>query len=417
LFFFLLITVNETRPSQSNESVYRKVPQLWALFQVQKDSKKARCILCNNIVYSNAFNAKRHIENKHKDHYEKLKPLFCISPSTSKPQPKAVQNSNHTCLRVNLSKEQIIKSYIGLVTRSHLPLKIINSPDLKMLLDPLCKAVSTEIGKPFTINTANMRIQIQAVAGKFREKIRQEMENRLVSLKVDAPSSLQHSIFGVGAQYMIDGVLKSRILSMTALAGAQCSTGVNLPDKILNVLHNYNTDLKQVVSVICGNGANMILASKNLSDISWDDEEDPKPDPDQECNEVYVHLIQEYINEGSESNQLQIGTLQVDKCVAHTVQLCALDLMKVDKDKENEVLRYVLFCRNVVKFLNQQSSGFRIIFTEENLMMPCLDCATQWLSTYDMLYKLLQTRRYFSKMNHLIFEVADTGKHIPDENM
>jgi hypothetical protein len=90
--------VNETTPSQGNTSVNRKVPELWALYQVQKDSTKVRCILCKNIVYSTAFNAKRHIENKHKDHYEKLKHLFRIS-STSKPKTKRVQSSYHTYLK------------------------------------------------------------------------------------------------------------------------------------------------------------------------------------------------------------------------------------------------------------------------------------------------------------------------------
>jgi hypothetical protein len=125
-----------------------------------------------------------------------------------------------------------------------------------------------------------------------------------------------------------------------------------------------------------------------LSDIL----EDVTPDPDDEeqCNEIYLQKLQEFRNKRLDSQKLKVGTLQSIRCAAHTVQLCATDLMQVE-----EIKTHVLHCRNIVKFLRKSSSGYWKVFNNHDVQMPPLDAAPRWLSTYDMLNALRLTKKFF----------------------
>jgi hypothetical protein len=119
-----------------------------------------------------------------------------------------------------------------------------------------------------------------------------------------------------------------------------------------------------------------ILASMQDSDLE-DLPEEAINDDDEEDDEKYEQQLDEYIQDVHEDN---IGTLQVCRCAAHTVQLCACDLIK-----DTLVFQKIKMCRKITKHVRKSSSGFRSIIADQKLSLPIIDGPTRWLSTYLMI--------------------------------
>jgi hypothetical protein len=175
-----------------------------------------------------------------------------------------------------------------------------------------------------------------------------------------------------------------RNLAVIASSGTDLSTAIQL------VIKEYKILLMQVVTINCNKGPNMISPDFPEEETETD-------------NEVYYSKLQVYIEEGCHC--LDMRAFHCLCCAAHSIQFCALQIIN---DETDDFIRKAFFrVREVVKVLN---TTFSDIFTSRNIAMLRLDCPTRWLTTMDMVGKLVQAKVYFEEEN--ITAIGEGGDKI-----
>ncbi|XP_067622182.1 uncharacterized protein [Eurosta solidaginis] len=175
-------------------------------------------------------------------------------------------------IKIEVNKKHIFRSYVGLVTENSVPFNLLNAPNLRAFVDPICEGLSASLGKKICLNADNCKKTLKLVAENIKKDISSEVRNRLVSLKIDSATRLSRNIFGISVQFIKNNEINSRMLGMVNLKGVGSTTSRNLSIEILKTLSKYNILLNQVVSITSDNGTNMIKATKILSHcISIDD--------------------------------------------------------------------------------------------------------------------------------------------------
>lgn len=87
---------------------------------------------------------------------------------------------------VKMDEKQIIDGCVSLVRESGRPFKILDDKGFSMILDPLLEG----LGWSLTISAENIVPKINLAAQKMRDKLKNEMKNRLICLKVDCAKRL-----------------------------------------------------------------------------------------------------------------------------------------------------------------------------------------------------------------------------------
>ncbi|XP_017477325.1 PREDICTED: uncharacterized protein LOC108367240 [Rhagoletis zephyria] len=94
----------------------------------------------------------------------------------------------------------------------------------------------------------------------------------------------------------------------------------------------------------------------------------------------------------AESNSIQsqiASVFSVVRCAAHTIQLAAYDVLKTIEGDIKE-------CRNIVKILRTSVRSGNV-----EISLPCLDNATRWNSTYEMIKSIISIRDYIDNLSHI----------------
>lgn len=362
---------------------------IWMYFENNTDMGVAVCKTCKNKLRNNRVsNLKAHLIKLHKINFNEVSNEQ-LEPESSISLKSVVKPIRKKKIKIEVNKKQLIRSYIGLVTEDCIPFNILNSPNIRNFIDPICDGLRVSDGKKITLNASNCKKTLHMVANNVKLEITNEVKNNLLSLKIDSATRLSRNIFGVSAQFISAGRIKSIILGMIELKGAGSSTAKNLAFEVLNVLKRYNINLTQIVSITSDNGANMLRATNILSFVSEEDVEEN----DEFCtNHEYLKKI-EFVEKVP---HVLIGNIQVCRCAAHTTQLVALDVAK-----SLGVLAYLWNCRNLTKYIRKTSNGYREIFQLKGLKIPQLDCPTRWGSTYAMLQDLLAAKYVLTKIESI----------------
>lgn len=96
--------------------------------------------------------------------------------------------------------------------------------------------------KPFFINHEKIKLQIHKRASEIINTISSELNNTLVSIKVDAATRCDRSFLGIIAQYIKDCKILIRTLDVIELKQAHSSN--NLKNVILDVLKKFKIELE-----------------------------------------------------------------------------------------------------------------------------------------------------------------------------
>lgn len=266
------------------------------------------------------------------------------------------------------------------------------------------------------------------IASNIKQQIKMEMKEKIISVMVDGATRNGRSIFGINAQYKINGCLKVVTLSMCELK--QAHTADYLSNMLQQVLSEYEVDLSQVISITTDNGSNMLAMVKNLenklfedSDAQVEEEEEENSEiadssvnlkndakmqifPDDETeseiqkvldakeftdddalnmlfddSSVYEELVEKLVvdmRKRSGNHHLFMASI---KCAAHTLQLAVNDALKMLGKTDSNIIS---LCRVVAKFLRLQSTKNEMHLAGLHSIMPKLDVETRWSSTYLM---------------------------------
>lgn len=269
--------------------------------------------------------------------------------------------------------------------------------------------------------------KVVEVAMNIKQQLKAEMKGKIISLMVDGATRENRSIFGINAQYKIDGRLKLVTLSMKQLY--QSHTAEHLSCILQQVLGEYEIDLEQVISITTDNGSNMLAMVKNLENKLFgesDDHEDENAQnedmaiesrndnetqtsdemtekeieqviqeeaeaeklTDKEAlnqmfdkNAMYEELLEELVGDSRKRNDNHHLFMSSIKCGAHTLQLAVNDALKQLGKNDSNI---ILLCRVVAKFLRLQSTKHEMHKVGLSSIMPRLDVETRWSSTYLM---------------------------------
>lgn len=365
-------------------------------FENNADAGFVICKTCKSKLKSNRVsNLKTHLFKQHNININNKENSESFSVSSSS---KMIRKKK---IKIEINKKELLRSYIGLITEDSIPFNVLNSPNMRKILDPICEGLRAADGKKLCLNASNAKKTLELVANNIKNDIGIELKNKLLSLKIDSATRLCRNIFGISAQFICDGQIKSRILGMVELKGAASSNSKNLAMEILKVLKNYDINLKQVVSVTSDNGANMLKATKLLSFVSEETEENESDS----TNDEYLRKIELV----EEMPVVMLGNIQVCRCAAHTAQLCAIDVTK-----SPTIINFLLTCRNLTKFIRKTSNGYREIFEIKKFKIPQLDCPTRWGSTYTMLANLKAAKDILTKIESVKNKTQDENFEFDD---
>lgn len=270
-----------------------------------------------------------------------------------------------------------------------------------------------------------IKAKVIEVATNIKQQLKTEMKGKIISLMVDGATRNERSIFGINAQYKIDGRLKLVTLSMKELH--QSHTAKYLSSVLQQVLNEYEIDLPQVISITTDNGSNMLamvkdlenklfeesdeqedenendqnqemaVESRNCDETQKDDEmtekeiadvikEDELSDKDAlnmmfDGNAMFEELLEQLVGDMRERSGNHHLFMSSIKCAAHTLQLAVNDALKLLGKKDSNIIS---LCRVVAKFLRLQSTKNEMYDVGLSSIMPKLDVATRWSSTFLM---------------------------------
>ena len=179
-------------------------------------------------------------------------------------------------------------------------------------------------------------------------------------------------------------------------------TAHNLRNILVDILSQYDIDIQKIYTVTTDNGANMLSSVRLLSE--------------QQLNETndYLDLSRYSQLSGEEDNyddcksddfladdllnvvqEAQRSLLSGINCCAHTIQLAVQDALKCTS--ATELLKVA---RSIVKQLKCQN--LMMILRQMKSKMPILDCVTRWSSSYCMLDRLLELRKFCKEMEETV---------------
>jgi hypothetical protein len=85
---------------------------------------------------------------------------------------------------VRIDKSKKMEACVSLITDSGRPLKLINDPGMRMILDPILEGLNSS-GSLLTLSPATVAQGIKRQAAELRKSMKQQIGNRLICVKVD----------------------------------------------------------------------------------------------------------------------------------------------------------------------------------------------------------------------------------------
>ena len=93
-------------------------------------------------------------------------------------------------IRIEMSKKQLLRSYIGLVTENNIPFNILNCANMQNIINPICDGFNSKYHKKITLNSSNCKKVLRVVSENIRRGLKKELAQRLLSLKIDSATRL-----------------------------------------------------------------------------------------------------------------------------------------------------------------------------------------------------------------------------------
>lgn len=309
----------------------KKIDKIREFYSLSNKSRK--CNKCEKIFKDILICLKRHLKQDHPEDYNN----YLMENLTKTKATNTLDDIEN--YKVMLSKEKIKNCCVALVAYESVPFNFFNSKAFRELLAPITKVLN------LFINAENVKEDLKLAAANVRLNIRNELKNKIFSIKFDEANRLGKSVLGINAQYIKNNEIKISTLGVVELTEAH--TSAYLKEIVLKTLQKYELSINQIYSATTDNEANMIktisLLKQDLTEKGsiFDDEVE---DGDIEEFEV----IENALNTECEDmrNQLSESFLVNDvRCAAHTMQLCVNDVLPGITQKVNILKRTAIKLR------------------------------------------------------------------------
>ncbi|XP_036329024.1 uncharacterized protein LOC118741222 [Rhagoletis pomonella] len=384
-----LIRSNGKSANENTVPIKKNQIDIWEYYDNQSEVGKAVCKICKLVLKNERiFNLRIHLLKKHKVNLWRYE---CV-PSSNDSASTSAYYVGKGNIKMPMNKRTLFKSYIGLVIEDSVPLDVLDSPNFRNIIDPICDGLGKKLGKNITLDAKNCQIALNKVAESIRNNTKTEMDKRLLSLKIDSLSGLSWNIFGISAQFIKEDEIKSLTLGIVELSPSN-----NLTGEILKILNKYDIELKQVISITSDNEANMV-------EINYKIKEEPEPAPEY-LDDTYLDSIENLQN----SSNFCVANIQISQCAALSAHLCALDITT-----DAEIKAFLQSCRNLTKFILHPSNGFTDVFELTNFQLPQIDYPTHWGSTYEMIEAMISAKEILASVDSVEDKTVEENFHNDD---
>lgn len=288
-------------------------------------------------------------------------------------------------------------------------------------------------------NLPEVKKQLNGMADSVRDRIKQEVCGRALSMMIDIGTKNNRSIFGISVQYIINGKLRTRSVGMKELLKSHKAD--YLADVVQDRLKLFGIDLRQILTITTDNGANVLKMVKNIDRVLQIEMEEctnmsaPPPESprksqkshrsasdesqmDAEIDNVLLEMAKISDNEAlgelfdnvelnkHESLLTAMSERMMDafglnvlcditgvNCAAHTLQLAVKDALKRLACKYGNIIS---LCRNVAKLLRNKSHQeiYKTETDDGSYKTPRIDVDTRW----GYIYVMVKTFSYIRKV-------------------
>lgn len=217
----------------------------------------------------------KHIENCHKNVYVELENVRKRKqnddnttgpdePSTSMAKQQKISSfiqieKKSVEVKYKTSTDELRQAVLEMMTVNGRPMTAINDTGFRKILNPILNSFKNN---GMTINIPNLKNDLTQEALKIRIVIKEEVKDRLISLKLDCATRMNRAILGVNIQYVEKSLIVLRTLDMIQLE--QKHTGEYLVSVLINILTSYDIKLEQIYTITTDNGSNMLKAIREL---------------------------------------------------------------------------------------------------------------------------------------------------------
>lgn len=295
-------------------------------------------------------------------------------------------------IQVKIDPEKVWDAVVELTCINSLPLCFVEYPAFKAIIDPYDAALKAQ-GYTLAINNKNLKLRINGMASYIKNKIRDQVKNKLVGLMADIASRHNKSLLGISISYMSEGEICVRTIAMHLLKYSH--TAAYIHKIIEQTLSDYGIQLNQVISVTTDNGRNMVKAISYL-DSSYQNTKEAHEDSD-EADENGDYTIDHSIFDddyyesmltdvrSSFSDTMHTDIIHGISCAAHCLHLVITHAI----EKTPAIMSLIDKARTLVKKL--RTPTLRSMLSENGLNMAKIDVVTRWNSVVNM----VGTFRYF----------------------
>ncbi|KAL5241000.1 hypothetical protein ACI65C_008410 [Semiaphis heraclei] len=254
----------------------------------------------------------------------------------------------------------------------------------------------------------------------IQDEIANEVQSKLISLKLDGVTRLNRAFLGVNMQYIVDDCIKLRTLGLVELT--ESHTGIYLKETILNILKKFKIEQNQLYTITSDNGANMlkainlveeeisstVAATTELNDESIEETADVSSDSSSydSSDSAEAAPVTNLLDDEQIAVLLNEDIECVDKeyeeteHVLNRIESANLGDCSIFNGKLTILYFYKYKLLNKVRLLVRKlrNQTYIYLIKEEKLKLPILDCLTRWHSTFDMLERLQHLKAFIQNM-------------------
>lgn len=278
--------------------------------------------------------------------------------------------------------------------------------------DDLNELASAGFGISLDKNFTELKSYIKKIATEIREKIKNELKGRFVSLMLDIATKNHKSVFGISIQFVQNDEIEIRTLGLIVLHKSH--TAKYIVDMLLKCLEQFGIEIDHVITITTDNAANMLamidqfdehvqISTCVVNNHSLGESEIPTFDHDGPLSDAQIEQVLNTMRDIEALDSILDDTENFDdlfrevigdlsqtarfvttiRCGAHTVQLIVRDALKKSGFKG-----LLALCQHVAKKLRLDS--YKQSANEANITykFPRLSCQTRWDSDYSLVRNL-----------------------------
>lgn len=396
---------------RNQETVSAKAIEYFILLSDDITKKMYKCKICASTINgTKAHNLSVHLRNVHPEKYGEV---------------------NVRKQELPVKRLELLQNVVEMVSVNGRPFSSISDSGFQSIIRNKTNKLNAA---GYSINLTNenypeVKKLLHEMAEGVREKIKQEVHQRALSLLIDIGTRNRRSIFGISVQYIYNGILRTRSIGMIELLKSH--TAKYLAEVIQDRLNLFAINLRQILTITTDNGSNVLKMVKDIDAVLQNEmekslipgatpTESPRKlqkshsstDEDQEIDDEIEKAIREE-DETTDQQALEelFGDVELNdhetllaaiskqmtdqyglhvlwdvtgiKCAAHTLQLVIKDGLKKIESKHMNVIS---LCRKIAKLLRLQSfkETYKEATGDTEYKIPRLDVETRWCYIYLM---------------------------------